>query len=204
MLHPARAALRSRPPIAILLGNDDGRVFFSTPTQTPTQGLCFVRGLISSGRLGTYWEIPSEASSAIQSVGRPAVGLSFSKDQCPRGSPVPNCRDSLVRFLLIAVPGRSSRPQEPMTGPGALQMCGRSFIPSQPAASQRSQQRQQQGGFLPPAYASQTVFHVVARVRYRRGRQPLQLTRVVSLLLSALGYVHCFPCSAGHASAQFS
>lgn len=200
MLHPARAALRSRPLIAILLGNDDGRVFFSTPTQTPTQGLCFVRGLISSGRLGTYWEIPSEASSAIQSVRRPAVGLSFSKDQCPRGSPVPNCRDGLVRFLLIAVPGRSSRPQEPMTGPGALQMCGRSFIPSQPAQPTATAA----GGFLPPAYASQTVSHVVARVRYRRGRQPLQLTRVVSLLLSALGYVHCFPCSAGHARAQFS
>lgn len=54
----------------------------------------------------------------------------------PRGSPVPNCRDGLVRFLLIAVPGRSSHPREPMTAPGALQRCSRSFTPSQPAASQ--------------------------------------------------------------------
>lgn len=203
MLHPARAALRSRPPIAILLGNDDGRVFFSTPTQTPTQGLCFVRGLISSGRLGTYWEIPSEASSAIQSVGRPAVGLSFSKDQCPRGSPVPNCRDGLVRFLLIAVPGAARVPRT-NDGPRCLANV-RAIIHSQPASCQPAQPTATAaGGLLPPAYASQTVSHVVARVSCRRGRQPLQLTRVVSLLLSALGYVHYFPCSAGHASAQFS
>lgn len=81
----------------------------------------------------------------------------------------------------------------------------RAIIHSQPASCQPEQPTATAaGGFLPPAYASQTVSHVVARVRYRRGRQPLQLTRIVSLLLSALGYVHYFPCSAGHASAQFS
>lgn len=51
----------------------------------------------------------------------------------PRGSPVPSCRDGLVRFLLIEVPGRSSHPREPITAPGALEGCGRSFTLSQPS-----------------------------------------------------------------------
>lgn len=138
MLHPAQAALKKEAVHCDLLGNDDGRVFFSTPTQTSTQGLCFDRGLVLFARLATHWEIPSEASSDIRSIGRPAVGLCFSKDHIARGSPVPNCRDGLVRFLLIAVPGRSVRTRDPMTDPGALKEV-RAIVHSQPASCHPAQ-----------------------------------------------------------------
>lgn len=168
------------------LGNDDGRVIFSTPTQTPTQGLCFVRGLFFSRRLWTYWEIPSEASSAIQSIGcRPAVGLSLSKDHMPRGSPVPNCRDGLGEILTQ----RGAWAQLACASTNDVPQCMakvRAIIHSQPASRQPAQPTETEaGGFLPPAYASQTVSHVVARVPYRQGRRPLQITRVVSLLWGA-------------------
>lgn len=65
----------------------------------------------------------------------------FSKDFMPVDRPVPNCRVAWVRFLLIAVPGRSSRPPEPMTHPGALKGAGDHFITvtSQPQPAQHPQ-----------------------------------------------------------------
>lgn len=133
------------------LGNDDERVLFSTPTQTPTQGLCFVRGLIFSRRLWTYWEIPSEASSAIQSIGcRPAVGLSFSKDHMPRGSPVPNCRDGLGEILTQR--GAWAQLASPSTNDVPQLAKVRAIIHSQPASRHPAQPAETEAGGVSSAF----------------------------------------------------
>lgn len=169
------------------LGNDDGRVIFSTPTQTPTQGLCFVRGLdLLQKTVDILGNTERGVVCPIQSIGcRPAVGLSFSKDHMPRGSPVPNCRDGLGEILTQ----RGAWAQLASASTNDVPQCMakvRAIIHSQPASRQPAQPTETEaGGFLPPAYASQPVSHVVARVRYRQGRRPLQITRVVSLLWGA-------------------
>lgn len=103
----------------------------------------------------------------------------------PRGSPVPNCRDGLGEILTqhrawaqLASPSTNDVPQ--------CMAKVRAIIHSQPASRQPAQPTETEaGGVVPPAYASQTVSHVVARVPYRQGRRPLQITRVVSLLWGA-------------------
>lgn len=115
---------------------------------------------------------------------------------CPRGSPVPNCRDGLVRFLLIAVPGRSLRPRGPMTSPSAWQRCGRSFIHSQPSASERSHQRQKQGGFLRPPARAKPYPTWWPGCRIDKGGDPCR-SRGLS---ACFGVRPLLPCKTGHAS----
>lgn len=90
----------SPPPKCDLLGNDDGRVLFphANTDAHPASVLCPGLGLLreTGDILGN-----TERGVACHPIRRcrPAVGLSFSKDHMPRGSPVPNCRVGLVRFL---------------------------------------------------------------------------------------------------------
>lgn len=144
----------------------------SSPRQhrQPTQGLCFVRGLISSGRLGTYWEIPSEASSAIQSVGRPVVGLFLLEGSHAPWIAGPKLSGWLGEILTHRGAWPQLAPARTNDGPWCLAKV-QSIIHSQPASRQPAQPTETEaGGFPPPAYASQTVSHVVARVPYRQGR----------------------------------
>jgi len=159
------------------------------------------------GRLGTYWEIPSEASSATQSIGAWRWTFSFSKDHMPRRSPVPSCRDGLgrdsysSRFLGASsrLAGTNDGARCLANGAGHL-----SFPASQLPGVTANRALPQGGGVLPPAFASQTVSHVGARVPYRdegstpadhEGRQPAFV---------CFGVQPLFPCKTGHASSQFS
>lgn len=167
-------------------------VSFPTPTQTSTPGLCFRPGLNGLlGRLGTYWAIPSEASSAIQSIG-PGVGLfsSFSKDHMPpRGSPVPSCRDNVGEILTHSpCLGANSPPVRTNDGARCLAKA-RAIIshPSPQPASQPANRSCRRGGFFRPPTQAKPYPTWEPGCRIDEGEQPLQITRVVSLLLSAFG-----------------
>lgn len=185
-------------------------VFSPRQHRHPLNGLCFRPGLDCGsedwGHIGKYRarrRLPSNPSALRWCLFFPSRRITCPVDR----------RSRIVgmglgeRFLLIGGAWAPTRvPPEPMMAPGALPKgAGDHAFPAShlPAMDSQPTRELPQGGvLLPPVYASPTVSHVGARVPYRRGRRPLQITRVVSLLLSAFGVQPLLHCRAGHASAQ--